>query len=204
MLETPQHLTKSDRSWSNRISQEIEVAATRLTMRSGAVGCLNMQERDWTRICGHIMFTKERGSSWREAEALFGFTGDAFGKRCREAGAVPSIGTLGDAYDNAMAESFLATLEREGLSRRRFKIQAEAKMASDCLEAVQKHGASYARHVCRPAAADRAVSCPMRCSQSSSPGALRHALAYPRRMRIHLVDADRSRTRYSGAALWRV
>jgi putative transposase len=42
---------------------------------------------------------------------------------------VPSMGMVGDAYDNAMAESFFATLERELLSRSRFKTQVEAKMA---------------------------------------------------------------------------
>lgn len=48
---------------------------------------------------------------------------------CQEAGIMPSMGSVGDAYDNAMAESFFATLERELLSRRRFRSQAEAKMA---------------------------------------------------------------------------
>lgn len=57
------------------------------------------------------------------------YTSYAFGKRCQEAGIMPSMGSVGDAYDNAMAESFFATLEREVLSRRRFKSQAEAKMA---------------------------------------------------------------------------
>ena len=57
------------------------------------------------------------------------YTSYAFGKRCQEAGIMPSMGTVGDAYDNAMAESFFATLEREVLNRRRFKSQAEAKMA---------------------------------------------------------------------------
>jgi putative transposase len=57
------------------------------------------------------------------------YTSYAFGKRCREAGIMPSMGTVGDAYDNAMAESFFATLEREVLNRRRFKSQAEAKLA---------------------------------------------------------------------------
>ena len=57
------------------------------------------------------------------------YTSYAFGKRCREAGVMPSMGSVGDAYDNAMAESFFATLERELLDRRRFKSQAEAKMA---------------------------------------------------------------------------
>jgi putative transposase len=46
------------------------------------------------------------------------YTSYAFGKRCQEAGIMPSMGTVGDAYDNAMAESFFATLEREVLSRR--------------------------------------------------------------------------------------
>jgi putative transposase len=38
------------------------------------------------------------------------------------------MGSVGDAYDNAMAESFFATLERELLNRRRFRTQAEAKI----------------------------------------------------------------------------
>jgi putative transposase len=41
----------------------------------------------------------------------------------------PSMGSVGDAYDNAMAESFFSTLQAELLSRRRFASQAEAKMA---------------------------------------------------------------------------
>lgn len=57
------------------------------------------------------------------------YTRYAFGKRCREAGVVPSMGSTGDAYDNAMAESFFATLEREVIDRRRFKSRAEARMA---------------------------------------------------------------------------
>lgn len=57
------------------------------------------------------------------------YTSYAFGKRCQESHVMPSMGSVGDAYDNAMAESFFATLERELLSRRRFKSQAEAKMA---------------------------------------------------------------------------
>ena len=57
------------------------------------------------------------------------YTSYAFGKRCRDAGGMPSMGSIGDAYDNAMAESFFATLEREVLNRRRFRSQAEARMA---------------------------------------------------------------------------
>jgi len=39
------------------------------------------------------------------------------------------MGSVGDAYDNAMAKSFFATLECELLDRRRFRSQAEARMA---------------------------------------------------------------------------
>ena len=39
------------------------------------------------------------------------------------------MGSVGDAYDNAMAESFFATLECELLARSRFKTQAEARNA---------------------------------------------------------------------------
>ena len=53
----------------------------------------------------------------------------AFGMRCREAGVRPSTGSVGDAYDNAMAEAFFATLECELLERRRFRSQAEARIA---------------------------------------------------------------------------
>jgi len=57
------------------------------------------------------------------------YTSIEFGKRCREAGVRPSMGSVGDAYDNAMAESFFATLECELLDRYRFKTQAEARIA---------------------------------------------------------------------------
>jgi putative transposase len=57
------------------------------------------------------------------------YTSLAFGTRCKEAGVRPSMGSIGDAYDNAMCESFFATLECELLDRRRFTSQAEARMA---------------------------------------------------------------------------
>ena len=51
------------------------------------------------------------------------------GKRCREMGVLPSMGLVGDCYDNAMAKSFFATLEWELLDRRKFPTRAEARMA---------------------------------------------------------------------------
>jgi putative transposase len=57
------------------------------------------------------------------------YTSIAFGNRCTEMGVRPSMGSVGDAYDNAMAESFFATLECELLDRRSFKTKTEARTA---------------------------------------------------------------------------
>jgi putative transposase len=56
------------------------------------------------------------------------YTSLAFGLRCQEAGVRPSMGSVGDAYDNALCESFFATLECELLDRRRFATQVEARL----------------------------------------------------------------------------
>ena len=57
------------------------------------------------------------------------YTSIAFGKRRKEADVRPSTESVGDCFDNALCESFFATLECELLDRRRFKTQAEARMA---------------------------------------------------------------------------
>ena len=58
------------------------------------------------------------------------YTSVAFGRRCRAAGVRPSMGSVGDCYDNAMAESFFATLECELLDRTRFP---NPKMAGEAI-----------------------------------------------------------------------
>ena len=72
------------------------------------------------RRAGDVIHHSDQGSQ---------YTSLAFGGRCREIGVRPSMGSVGDAYDNAMCESFFATLECELLERRRFASQAEAKIA---------------------------------------------------------------------------
>lgn len=57
------------------------------------------------------------------------YTSIAFGQRCAKLGVRPSMGSVGDAYDNAMAESFFASLECELLDRRSFQNKAEARLA---------------------------------------------------------------------------
>ena len=55
------------------------------------------------------------------------YTSLAFGELCRDAGIAQSMGSVGDAYDNAMCESFFATLECELLDRRSFPTVARAR-----------------------------------------------------------------------------
>ncbi|RQS62520.1 hypothetical protein DID96_31430 [Burkholderia sp. Bp8963] len=55
------------------------------------------------------------------------YTSIAFGRRCREARVQPSMGTAGDAYDNAMCESFFGTLEAELLSREASRSRATTR-----------------------------------------------------------------------------
>ncbi len=57
------------------------------------------------------------------------YTSLAFGLHCREAGVEPSMGSVGDCYDNAMCESFFATLECELIDREAFATRAEARLA---------------------------------------------------------------------------
>jgi putative transposase len=57
------------------------------------------------------------------------YTSIEFGKRCREAGVRPSMGSVGDCYDNAMCESFFATLECELIDRSTFRNHDEARVA---------------------------------------------------------------------------
>jgi putative transposase len=57
------------------------------------------------------------------------YTSIAFGSRCREAGVRPSMGSVGDCYDNALCESFFATLECELIDRHSFRTPSEARLA---------------------------------------------------------------------------
>ncbi len=45
------------------------------------------------------------------------YTSVEFGSRLREEGLLPSMGSVADAYDNSMAESFISTLKRELVHR---------------------------------------------------------------------------------------
>jgi putative transposase len=57
------------------------------------------------------------------------YTSLAFGKTMQDARILPSMGRRGDAFDNAVAESFFATLETELLDRHSFKTRDQARLA---------------------------------------------------------------------------
>src|SRR6266849_6663347 len=57
------------------------------------------------------------------------YTSVAFGKTMQQAGILPSMGRRGDAFDNAVAESFFATLETELLDRHTFRSRDQARLA---------------------------------------------------------------------------
>jgi putative transposase len=95
--------------WSMRTSLKVEIVLEAL---ENALG----QRKPGREVIHH----SDQGSQ---------YTSKAFGKRCREAGVRPSMGSVGDCYDNAMCESFFATLECELLDRESFRTVKEASMA---------------------------------------------------------------------------
>src|SRR5712691_12219689 len=69
-----------------------------------------------------------------------------FGQRLRKAGIAQSMGSKGDCYDNAVCESFHATLEKELLRSRSFKTRQEARTAIfDWIEACYNHARRHSR-----------------------------------------------------------
>ena len=57
------------------------------------------------------------------------YTSVSFGKRLEDEGLLPSMGRVGSAYDNALAESFVATLKTELLYRSSWPTRQMARTA---------------------------------------------------------------------------
>jgi putative transposase len=55
------------------------------------------------------------------------FVSLAFGQQARAAGIAQSMGSRGDCFDNAVAESFFATLKKELIHRRSWPLKAELR-----------------------------------------------------------------------------
>ena len=102
-------------AWSRRVVGWAMATHLRTELVLDALNMAVTQRRP-TRVIHH----SDQGSQ---------YTSLAFGRRCEAAGVRPSMGSVGDAYDNALCESFFATLECELLDRRRFATQVEARLA---------------------------------------------------------------------------
>ena len=72
-----------------------------------------------TRAARGVVLHSDRGSQ---------YTALAFTRQCAQAGIERSMGAAGNCYDNAMAESFFATLECELLQRAPFASREEAQL----------------------------------------------------------------------------
>ena len=67
-----------------------------------------------------LIHHSDRGSQYTSVE---------FSSRLREAGLLPSMGSVADAYDNSMAESFVSTLKRELIHRHSWPSRQTARTA---------------------------------------------------------------------------
>ena len=102
--------------WSMRSDMQAELVVDALEMAIGR-----------RQPAGQLVHHSDQGSHY---VALI------FGQRLRKAGIAQSMGSKGDCYDNAVCESFHATLEKELLRSRSFTTRQEAKTAIfDSIEA---------------------------------------------------------------------
>jgi putative transposase len=67
-----------------------------------------------------LIHHSDRGSQYTSVE---------FGSRLKEEGILPSMGSVADAYDNSMAESFVSTLKRELIHRHSWPNRQTARTA---------------------------------------------------------------------------
>jgi putative transposase len=75
------------------------------------------------------LLTRKPASVIHHSDQGSQYTSIAFGERCEKMHVRLSMGTVGDAYDNAMAESFFASLECELINRRAWQTKTEARLA---------------------------------------------------------------------------
>ncbi len=88
------------------------------------------------------------------------YTSIAFGKCCHQAGVRPSTGTVGDAYDNALCESFFVALACELLDRHSFRSRGEAERA--VFEFIEPTSSSFIDRLC---IASRVRECVCSCRE---------------------------------------
>jgi putative transposase len=77
---------------------------------------------------GTTLFTRKPQGLIHHSDQGSKYNSIAFGNRCREINVRLFMGSVGDAYDNAMAESFFATLECELIARRKWETKTKARL----------------------------------------------------------------------------
>jgi putative transposase len=103
-------------AWSRRI---VGWAMGETLRTQLVVEALNMAVWNRRPIAG-VVHHSDRGAQ---------YTSVTFSRRCEEAGVLPSMGAVGDAYDNALAEAFFARLEIELLMQHTFATRKAARLA---------------------------------------------------------------------------
>ena len=79
------------------------------------------------------------------------FTSWAFTRRARESGLVPSMGSIGDCYDNAVIESFWGRMQTELLNRQRWRTRIElANSIFEYLEIFHNRQRRHSALACAP------------------------------------------------------
>lgn len=102
--------------WSRRVVGWSMRTHLRTSLVLEALEMANQQRRP----DGNVIHHSDQGCQYTSID---------FGLRCKAAGVRPSFGSVGDCYDNAMCESFFATLECELIDRATFRNQVEARAA---------------------------------------------------------------------------
>jgi putative transposase len=103
-------------AWSRRVVGWSIATHMRADLVTAALDAAIVHRRPGTDLIHH----SDHGSQ---------YTSLALGRRLRESGIAASMGSVGDCFDNAMAESFFASLETELLDRTTFHTRADARLA---------------------------------------------------------------------------
>lgn len=103
-------------AWSRRVVGWSMATHMRAELVTAALDAAIVQRRPGTELIHH----SDHGTQ---------YTSLAFGRQLRESGIAASMGSVGDCYDNALAESFFATLETELIDRSDWATLSEARAA---------------------------------------------------------------------------
>jgi putative transposase len=112
----PCYLASIVDAWSRRVVGWSIAVHMRAELVTAALDAAVARRRPGTGLVHH----SDHGSQ---------YTSLAFGRRLRETGIAASMGSVGDCYDNALAESFFATLETELIDRSDWATPTEARAA---------------------------------------------------------------------------